>query len=276
MIAVYGRGRRVFMFYYVSKIFWFFAVPSNFFTIAILAGAALWLAGRARTGRFLVFGGAAALLLFGLTPISLFLLQPLETRFPPYKDDGTPVDGVIILGGSFETAPTVHHGQMALNDSGERILAIATVARRFPNARIVYTGGGSGFDFATTSEATLLERTAQAMGVEPGRIVYERESLDTYENAIKSKAIVKPKPGERWLVVTSAFHIPRSVGVFRKAGWPVIAHPVDFRSAGPNDSGRFFPAVSQGMARTDIAIREYIGLAGYWATGRTDALFPAP
>ena len=264
------------MFYYVSKIFWFFAVPSNLLTLAILAGAAMWAAGRAKTGRVLVFGGAAAILLFGLTPASLLLLQPLETRFPQYKDDGVPVDGVIVLGGSFETAPTVYHGQMALNDAGERILAIATVARRFPNARIVYSGGGSGFATVTTSEATLLERTAQDMGVEPGRIVYERESLDTYENAILSKAIVKPRPGERWLVVTSAFHIPRSVGVFRKAGWPVIAYPVDFRSAGPNDSSRYFASVSQGLNRTDVAIREYIGLAGYWATGRTDALFPAP
>lgn len=264
------------MFYYVSKIFWFFAVPSNFLVLVILAGAVLRATRWPRTGQRMVLGAAAALLVFGLTPVPLWMLMPLETRFPPYKDDGTPVDGVVILGGSFETEPTNHYGQMALNDAGERILAIATVARRYPNARIVYTGGGSGFATDRTPEATLVERTAEDMGVAPGRIVYERRSLNTYENAIYSKEIVNPKPGERWLLVTSAFHMPRSIGVFRQAGWDVIAHPVDFRTGGPEDADRFFASIAQGLTRTDTAIKEYIGLAAYRITGKTDALFPAP
>jgi uncharacterized SAM-binding protein YcdF (DUF218 family) len=264
------------MFYYVSKIFWFFAVPSNFLVMLILAGAVLRATRWPRTGQRMVLGGVAALVILGLTPAPIWLLTPLETRFSLYKDDGTPVDGVVILGGSFETEPTNHYGQMALNDAGERILAIATVAQRFPNARIVYTGGGSGFIQGRTPEATLVERTAQDMGIAPGRIIYERRSLNTYENAVFTKELVKPKPGERWLLVTSAFHMPRSMGVFRKAGWQVIPFPVDFRTGGPEDAGRFFASVAQGLTRSDTAIKEYVGLAGYWATGKTDALFPAP
>jgi uncharacterized SAM-binding protein YcdF (DUF218 family) len=264
------------MFYYVSKIFWFFAVPSNFLLLIVLSGAVLRASRWPRTGQRMVLGGVAALLILGLTPAPLWLLMPLETRFPPYKDDGTPVAGVIVLGGSFETEPTDHYGQMALNDAGERILAIATVAHRFPDARIVYTGGGSGFVVGRTPEATLVERTAADMGVAPGRIVYERRSLNTYENAVFSKHIAKPKPGERWLLVTSAFHMPRSVGVFRKAGWDVVAHPVDFRTGGPEDASRFFASISQGLTRSDTAIKEYIGLVAYWIAGKTDALFPAP
>jgi uncharacterized SAM-binding protein YcdF (DUF218 family) len=264
------------MFYYVSKIFWFFAVPSNVIVMAILAGAVLRATRWPRTGQRMILGGVAALLVFGLTPVPLWMLMPLETRFPPYQDDGTPVAGVIVLGGSFETEPTDHYGQMALNDAGERILAIATVAQRFPEARIVYTGGGSGFVTGRTPEATLVERTAEDMGVAPGRIVYERRSLNTYENAVFSKEIVQPKPGERWLLVTSAFHMPRSMGVFRQAGWNVVAHPVDFRTGGPEDADRFFSAIAQGLTRTDTAIKEYIGLIAYRIAGKTDALFPEP
>lgn len=264
------------MFYYVSKIFWFFAVPSNFLVFLVLAGAVLRASYWPRMGQRIVLGGVAALFVFGLTPVPVWLLMPLETRFTPYKDDGTPVDGVIVLGGSFETEPTDYYGQMALNEAGERIVAIAAVARRFPNARIVYSGGGSGFVARRTPEATLVERTVAEMGVTPGRIIYERRSLNTYDNAVFSKEIAKPKPGERWLLVTSAFHMPRSVGVFRQAGWPVIAYPVDFRTGGPQDASRFFASISLGLTRTDIAIKEYIGLAAYRIAGKTDALFPQP
>jgi uncharacterized SAM-binding protein YcdF (DUF218 family) len=264
------------MFYYVSKIFWFFAVPSNFLVLMILVGAVLRATRFPRTGQRLIMAGVLALLVAGLTPLSIWLLMPLETRFAPYKDDGAPVTGVVFLGGSFETEPTDHYGQMALNDAGERILAIAAISNRFPNAKLVYTGGGSGFVTSRTPEAALVENTAQQMGIPPGRILYERRSLNTHENATYAMTIAQPKPGERWLLVTSAFHMPRAMGVFRQAGWDITAYPVDFRTGGPEDSGRFFASVAQGLMRTDIAVKEYVGLAAYWVAGKTDSLFPAP
>jgi uncharacterized SAM-binding protein YcdF (DUF218 family) len=264
------------MFYFVSKIFWFFAVPSNLLVFLILAGALLRASRWPRTGQRMILSGVAGILLLGLTPAPIWLLTPLETRFPPYKDDGSPVDGIVVLGGSFETEPTNHYGQMALNDAGERILAIPLLARRYPGARIVYSGGGSAFVPGRTPEATLVERMAEALGVPPGRVLFERASLNTYENAVFSKALALPKPGERWLLVTSAFHMPRAVATFRQAGFPVFAHPVDFRTGGLEDQGRFFASVAQGLTRADTAVKEYVGLAAYWAAGKTGELFPAP
>lgn len=264
------------MFYYVSKVFWFFAAPSNLFLLAILLGALLRATRWPRTGQRLVLGGSVGLAFFGLSPVSLWLLMGLENRFPAFQDDGAPVVGVIVLGGSFETEPTNFRGQMALNDAGERILAIGTLGRRFPHAKIVFSGGGSGFATGRTPEATLLEHSAEELGVAPGRIIYERRSLNTYENAIFSKELVHPQPGEKWLLVTSAFHIPRAVGVFRQAGWPVTPYPVDFRTAGPDDRLRFFASIPQGLERADTAAKEVIGLIAYRISGKTDALFPAP
>jgi uncharacterized SAM-binding protein YcdF (DUF218 family) len=204
------------------------------------------------------------------------LILPLEERFPAFVDDGAPVDGIVVVGGTFDTEATNVHGQMALNETGERLIALGDLARRFPAAKIVYTGGGSEFTADTTPEATLVENTVDELGLATDRVVYERRSLNTYENALYAKQIAKPKAGERWLVVTSAFHMPRTIGVFRTVGFDVVPYPVDYRTAGTNSLMRPFAFVGEGLRRTDIAAKEWIGLAIYYLSGRTDALFPAP
>src|SRR5262245_18466550 len=117
---------------------------------------------------------------------------------------------------------------MALNETGERLVALGDCARRYPYARIIYSGGGSEFTPDTTPEATSVENTIQELGIAHGRITYERQSLNTFQNAVYAKALARPKRQERWLVVTSAFHMPRTIGVFRAAGFPVIPYPVDY------------------------------------------------
>jgi uncharacterized SAM-binding protein YcdF (DUF218 family) len=183
---------------------------------------------------------------------------------------------VIVLGGTFDTEVTNERGQMALNETGERIVALGDLARRYPQARVIYAGGGSEFTPDTTPEATLVENTAQSVGVAPSRIEYDRASLNTYQNAVYAKKIAQPKDGERWLVVTSAFHMPRTMGVFRKAGFAVTPYPVDYRTAGSVSLLRPFGFVGEGLRRTDIAAKEWIGLLSYYLSGRTDAVFPAP
>ena len=87
---------------------------------------------------------------------------------------------------------------------------------------------------------------------------------------------MQPKPSERWLLVTSAHHMPRSIGIFRKAGFPVEAHPVDFRTRGWQDLDGPFGSLAAGLARTDAAMHEWAGLFVYWLTERTSELFPGP
>jgi uncharacterized SAM-binding protein YcdF (DUF218 family) len=116
----------------------------------------------------------------------------------------------------------------------------------------------------------------ESFGIARNRIVAEDKSRNTVENALFSKAIAQPKPGDRWLLVTSAYHMPRSVGVFRKAGFPVEPYPVDWRVRGTSDIWAPFQTVSDGLRRTDTAVREWIGLVVYWLTGRSSELFPGP
>lgn len=264
------------MFYYIAKIVWFFLTPSNALVTAALAGLLLMRTKRMRLGQRMAFGSVALLLVAGLSPLANLLILPLETRFPAFVDDGTPVTGIVVIGGTYDTEATNVHGQMALNETGERLIALGELARRYPEAKLIYAGGGSEFTPDTTPEATLVENTAHQLGVARERILYDRRSLNTFQNALYAKELAEPKAGERWLVVTSAFHMPRTMGVFRKAGFDVVPYPVDYRTAGAASLARPFAFVGEGLRRTDVATKEWIGLLSYYLTDKTPEVFPAP
>ncbi len=154
--------------------------------------------------------------------------------------------------------------------------ALGSWWRRHPGARILFSGGSGQLFYDGANEAETAARMFASFGIDPGRIELEDRSRNTVENATLSHAVAKPQAGERWLLVTSAYHMPRSVGCFRAAGFPVEAYPVDFRTRGWADATRPFASVGGGLRRVDIAVREWIGLAAYRVTGRIDALVPGP
>ena len=166
---------------------------------------------------------------------------------------------------------------MALNESAERVTVAAELARRYPKLRIIFSGGTNALIFDKGAEAALRRAAAGGSGGRPHeRIVAEEQSRNTVENAVFSRLIANPQPGQRWLLLTSAFHMPRAIAVFRAAGFPVEAYPVDWRTTGPIDLVRPYPSVSEGLRRTDVAVREWIGLLLYRLTGKTAELFPGP
>ncbi|WP_210484305.1 YdcF family protein [Microvirga antarctica] len=265
------------MFYYASKVLWFFATPSNLLVMLILLGVLL-----ASTRRFRRVGIACALvftlatLALGLLPMSSYLLLPLENRFPAFQDDGRPVDGIVLLGGSVEAMESASRGTLVSNDSAERLFDTILLAHRYPKARILISGGGGTVFGDGTAEAPIIAGYFKAIGIDPARITIEDRSRTTYENAVESRKLVAPAPGERWLLVTSAWHMPRAVGVFRKAGFPVTANPVDFRTSGTFGEQHIFAFVSDGLRRLDVASKEWAGLVAYRLAGHTDALLPGP
>ncbi|HEY8567503.1 MAG TPA: YdcF family protein [Beijerinckiaceae bacterium] len=265
------------MFYYASKVAWFFATPSNLLPSLILLGALLSRTRRlARFGRGLVLAGAMLIVVAGLSPLANWVMLPLENRFPAVQEDGQPVAGIVVLGGALLAEESIARAQLALNDAGERLTAMADLARRYPQAKLVFTGGGGTVFAEEVSEAEGLRRFAGTLGLPADRIIFEDRSLTTAENARFTRALVEPKQGERWLLVTSAWHMPRAVGCFRQAGFPVTAYPVDFRTRGSDDAWKTFGFVSEGLRRLDLGTKEWAGLLFYRLTNRTDALFPAP
>jgi uncharacterized SAM-binding protein YcdF (DUF218 family) len=263
------------MFFVISKLLGFFAVPSNDILAAGLIGLALIPTRFMRTGRRLVSASIILFLAFGLLPLSKMLIAPLEERFPPWDASGGAPDGIVVLGGAIESAIAPLRPASALNEAAERITVIAELARKYQSATILYSGGNGG-PGPPGSEAQIAKALFETFGVPARRLMLEDQSRTTAENAAFSRRLVMPKPGERWLLVTSAYHMPRSIGAFRRAGFPVEAYPVDYRTMGPADLWIPFDSIATGLRRTDLAVHEWIGLLAYWLTGRSSELFPAP
>lgn len=260
----------------VSKILWFLFEPSNFLLFAAFVGLALSATTRlARAGSWLVLIALALLGVAGLSPAATVLLRPLEERFPRFVDDGRQITGIIMLGGGMTPSITLGRGVLALNEAGERFVAFADLARRYPQAKLVFTGGSGAFTGPITAESDAFEKTAAEIGISRP-IIFERLSRNTQENAVLSKLLLRPGSNEHWLLVTSAAHMPRAMAEFRRAGWPVTAYPVDFRTTGSDGDLKPYTAVSLGLRQFDAGAKEWIGLATLHLAGRSDRLLPAP
>ena len=264
------------MFFPASKVIYFLITPSNLFIFTVLAGLLLSATTRLRrTGTGLATLGALGLALGGLAPLSEALLLPLEQRFAPFPADAPAPAGIIVLGGAVEAGLSEARDQVVVNDAGERPIYLADLARRFPGARLVFSGG-SGFIGGGVAEADVISRQADVIGVPRTRLILENRSRNTYENAAFTAALVQPKPGERWLLVTSAWHMPRAIGCFRQAGFAVDAFPVDYRTRGWSDLTRVNGFASDGLLQLDLAVKEWVGLAAYRWSGYTPDWLPGP
>jgi uncharacterized SAM-binding protein YcdF (DUF218 family) len=167
-------------------------------------------------------------------------------------------------------------GEIGINEAAERVVAVPALAKRYPAARIIYSGGDAGLFVHQESEADVVTELFESFGIPAGRIILEARSRNTIENAVYSKALAQPKPGERWLLVTSALHMPRAIGAFRQAGFAVEAYPVDYQTSGWEDVLDVVGGLSGGLSGTDKAMHEWIGLIAYRITGKTSELFPGP
>lgn len=264
------------MFFYLAKILWFCTQPSSLIAGAIALGAILIGSRWQRLGQRLLAAGLVALLVGGLSPLGDLIMLPLENRFPrPDLGSGPPVTGIIVLGGAEDARATPPREVAGLNEAAERFTEAAVLARQLPQARIVFSGGSAAMFTTELPEAVTVQRLLLALGVARERITLEDRSRDTYENALFTARLLNPRPGERWLLVTSGWHMPRAIGCFRRVGFPVEAWPVDYRTPG-HVQWVLEKAIPNGLQRIDLVAREYVGLVAYYLSGRTSALFPGP
>lgn len=260
------------MFFYASKILWFFAAPTNLLVVAVLLGVVLR---RRALGRFLLGASAVGFVLFAVSPVPKLAMRGLEDRFPIVEEaqEGR-IDGIVVLGG----AVGITRGLVTFNDAASRMTTAIALARRHPEARLVFSGGDAGFfDRDRETEAEAAGRLFRMTGLDMGRITLEDRSRNTRENALYTKPLMAIRPGERWVLVTSAFHMPRSIACFRAVGLDLDAYPVDFRTRGDEtDLWRPFSRFSDALRMIDLATREWIGILAYRAAGYTGEMLPSP
>jgi uncharacterized SAM-binding protein YcdF (DUF218 family) len=212
----------------------------------------------------------AALVTLTMVPVGDWAIDPLEAQYPVNPALSAPPDGIIILGGAVETDKWRSTGQVHLNDSAERMTEGAVLALRFPQARVVLAGGGATLGpigGAVPSEAEVMAALLTELGVAPARLLLEGQSRNTAGNAELSLVLAQPKPGEHWLLVTSASHMPRAMAAFERAGWTrLTAWPVDF-STPPGGRGRTWD-LALNLYYLNRAVKEYVGIVAYSLAAR--------
>lgn len=263
------------MFFVASKIAWFFLDIANVLMIGLIAAMAMHVLGRTKGALRLYTLTAALALTLTTLPFGDVFLRTLEERFPAMSHIAMPahVDGIIVLGGAIDPVMSRTRDQVALGSAAERLTAFAALSRKYPNAKRLFTGGSGSVIHQDDKEAPHAERLLKKFGISD--VVYESQSRNTHENAMLSKALMSPKADETWLLVTSAVHMPRAIGVFRAQGWPVTAYPVDY-ALRPDSLWSVRFSLSTGIGRLNAGLHEWIGLIAYRLTERTNEFFPSP
>lgn len=260
----------------LSKLSWLLLQPGNLLVLLLCAGLALTAAGRRRGGMTLICLATASLVVIAVLPVGTWALAPLEDRFERPATLPARVDGIIVLGGAVDVHLSDARGEPVLGDSVERLLALADLAEHYPDAAVVYTGGSGSLRYQGAREAPIVQRMAHRLGLAERPVLWEGAARNTHENAVLGYALARPAPDSTWLLVTSAWHMPRAVGTFRAAGWPVTPYPTDYLTDGGLDPWRIGFDLSFNLRLLSAAVREWVGLVAYRVLGRTDALFPAP
>lgn len=262
------------LFPYLTRIFWLLVQPLSLVVLLLLAGLALSWLKRRWIARVLV--GSALLLLFlcCFTTFGYVLITPLEQRFERPAEPEQ-IAGIVVLGGGMDGEVNSVRGGYELNRSGDRYVEALRLALRYPDARIVIAGGPAAL-VQQEPEALAGKRFFEAFGIAPERILMDDQSRNTEENAQFAKQLAGATEGQTWLLVTSAFHMPRAVGLFRKADFRVIPWPADYVASGA-EGLRIKPDQStENVSVSSLALREWTGLLGYYLTGRIDEVLPGP
>ena len=223
----------------------------------------------------MVVGAVVLFAIVGLLPVGNFLIHVLESRFPQWDAARGAPDGIVVLGGEISPKLSNVFGEPVFDGSGARVLSLAKLARAYPNARVVYSSGDASLFGNGRPETDFVYPALDSLGVARERVQLEIQSRNTAENAAFTKLLVNPKPGERWLLVTSARHMPRAIGCFRNVGFLVEAYPVGWRTADALDL-KWGRGLAAGLERLDAAAYEWLGLLAYRLSGRTAELFPSP
>ena len=266
------RTRGLAVFFILSKLLVPLESPSDISLLLLCAGVLLsWSKRRREGGVTIITLVTAMFLLIVVAPVSSWIATPLENRFPRPHALPSRVDGIIVLGGAVDPGTTARKGLPTLNSDAERMTEFVRLAKQYPRAKLVFSGGSGIVGGESLTEADTARLFFQQQGLDTSRMIFEDRSRNTYENVLFSKNIVKPWMGETWLLISSAQDMPRSVGIFRQLEWPVTPVPVAYKA---DNHHSYY--LGDNLYQLDRSCHEWLGLLVYYLTGKTDALFPAP
>ena len=255
--------------FFAGKVLALLTQPLGWVAVLLLIGLVLPKQ-RQRLARGFTGMALLLLLLLGWLPLPDYGIRTLEARYPqlPAQADLGSYAGVVLLGGALESGRIVqaHGSNSALNDGAERMTAAIGLLRQNPHLRIVFTGGEGALLGSGPPESARTQALFQSMGVPDQAVQYESASRTTYENAVLSSRLPGIDKSQRWLLLTSAWHMPRAMGTFSKDGWNVTAYPVDFRTGSHTPWTEY--SLRDGVGRWQLLLHELLGTLSYRLAGR--------
>lgn len=255
------------IFFYLSKILWIFVIPGNFFILLLFISTILLWTRYAKIGKVILTSIAFTAILISFIPIGNILLYPLENKFKINPILPERIDGIIVLSGAVSAKSTALLNQVQVNEQVERELFFMKLGYKYPNAKLVYTGGSSSLTHQQFKGANAGKKLLESQKFDITRVIFECNSRNTYESAVNVKKLIKPKDDENWILITTAWHMPRSVGVFEKVGFNVIAYPVDFRTSKDTLYNISFNFTSN-LLKFEVGFKEWLGLTIYKLTNK--------
>ena len=261
------------LFFIASKLIWFLISPDTLLVSFLLLCLVLLWFNQKKKAIVLLHTVVAACLIITFLPVGKWLLYPLEKQFLPLKDLPENVDGIIMLAGAESLSLTEYWNQVQIGDAAERYTQFIYLMKAHPDARHIFTGGIGGIDQSGINSSDVARMFFTSQGLDIEKIIFESESRNTFENVRNSQKLVHPLPNETWLLVTSAFHLPRSIGIFYKHNWPVLPFPVDFRTH-PEKLFRIRPNFAGNLNELGQGLHEWLGLLAYYVTGKTCCFLP--
>lgn len=243
------------------------AITQPVFWLALWWLVALWVLNRRRRMAMrMLWIGLVVLGLLGFKAGPNALLRPLENRYPtPAHEAVSQHAGVIVLGGALDH-PDVYqaHGQVPLGDAAERMSVPVGLMRQHPHLQLVFSGGEGRLWATGVTEATLAKVFYEQQGTDMSRVTLESGSRTTRENARQVAALLGARCQQPWLLVSSAWHMPRAMAEFQAVGCQVTAYPVDFRTGASTDWTEY--SMAHSLLRWQTALHEWLGLGVYAAT----------
>ena len=247
--------------------------PGNLIYVIFLLGMILYWAGYIRPAGIVLSITFVSMSAIAFLPIGDWLIFPLEARIPKHKLPEQ-IDGIVVLSSGLHARATIERGQSQLNEQAERDFAFVNLAKKYPEAKLLYTGGSSRMAKPFYSGADAAVIFLKEQGFDTDRVIFDSDARNTVESAILGKQKLLPREDETWVLITTAWHMPRSIGVFCSAGWPVIPYQVDYRTQQDPKLDLNFDFAGH-LEKLNVGVKEWIGLVAYRLTGKTDDLLPS-
>lgn len=261
------------VFFIVSKLAWGLLSPTNLLALGLVVGVVLAVRGYHRLAKCFWLPSSVMAIALMVYPVGDLIMYPLETRFEQPETLPDEIDGIILLGGGELLKLSVSWGSAQLGAGGDRYLGAAILAKHYPETPVIFTGGNNLLQMQHIgSEGHIAEQLLSTVGVATDRLIIEPKARNTHENFVLIKPLL-PKADGVYLLVTSAFHMPRAVGIARQQGVNIIAYPVDYHSNRP-ELRQWSMSLLEHLTTLEIAWREWVGLTVYYFTGKTVAWFP--